>query len=380
MKPLYKKPSPYFLIILLTLVSTFILWSPFILKLNYINDIEVPTPNFETVLKHWDGPLYIIPAKTLYNLDHPLFQQKPLGLSDQYFAAHLPLYPFLIRVFAFLFGYLKSMLTVTSLSSLAFFAFFYYFLKKLKLSENPLTLTIVAMFITPRFFVVRSVGSPEPIFMLFILASILYFIEKKYLLAGLLGGLAAMTKTPGLLLLPTYVIWFIENYRRDRKIELRWLWVLLIPTGLLSVFLLYWRQYGDFWAYFHSGDNIHLIFPPFSVFNFQKVWVSTAWLEEIIFLYFFYLLAMFKLYKKKTLRPAFYFIVVFFIATISVQHRDISRYSLPMLPLAAVAYEKFLTSKKFLLALLLLLPAVYLYAWNFMLYNVAPITDWTPFL
>ena len=73
------KLRPYIIISLLTILTTIILWSPFI-----------ATNNFDTVIRHWDGPLYIIPAKTLYNVNDPLIQQNILGLTDKYFAAHLP--------------------------------------------------------------------------------------------------------------------------------------------------------------------------------------------------------------------------------------------------------------------------------------------------
>ena len=76
----------------------------------------------------------------------------------------------------------------------------------------------------------------------------------------------------------------------------------------------------------------------------------------------------------------FCFGLIFFIALILVQHRDISRYALPLLPIALITFEKFFTSKKFLIVLIVLIPAIYAYAWNFMLVNVAPISDWAPFL
>ncbi|HLD26925.1 MAG TPA: hypothetical protein VJB63_03145 [Patescibacteria group bacterium] len=380
MSKLYTKIPPYAIISILTVVSTCVLWIPFLFHFQSINGIQVETPNFQTVLKHYDGPLYIIPAKTLYNINDPLFESHPMGLTTKYFAAHLPLYPLFIKALAPILGYLKSMLTITVFFSIAFFNFFYYFLRKLKITEQPLILTLVLLFFTPRLLVVRSVGSSEPLFLFLILASVFFFIQKKYFFAGILGGLAAMTKTPGILLFIGYVFWFVEHYIKTRKVEISWIWILLIPIGLLLVFLLYWQQYGDFFAYFHSGDNIHLIFPPFSVFNFQKNWVGTAWLEEIVFLYFFYLISLFTLYHNKLLRPAFYFALIFFLAAISIQHRDISRYTLPLLPFAAIVYEKFFTSKKFLITLIILIPAIYLYAWNFMLYNIAPITDWSPFL
>ncbi|MFH0979536.1 MAG: hypothetical protein V1803_01150, partial [Candidatus Roizmanbacteria bacterium] len=133
-----------------------------------------------------------------------------------------------------------------------------------------------------------------------------------------------------------------------------------------------------FLAYFHSGDNIHLVFP-FSVFDFQKSWVGTAWLEDILFYFFLYGLTTFNLKDSKH-RSLFYFSLIFFIATVFVQHRDIARYSLPLWPMALIAFEKFFTSKKFLIVFLILLPAIYFYAWNFLGYNVMPIADWRPFL
>lgn len=377
---LYTKIPTYAIITLLTIISTVVLWIPFLFHFQSINGVRVETPNFQTVLKHYDGPLYVIPAKTLYDINNPLFETHPIGLTTTYFAAHLPLYPLFIRVLAPFIGYLRSMLMITLLFSIAFFNFFYYFLKKLKISERPLILTLILLFFTPRFLVVRSVGSPEPLFLFMMLTSLFFFIQKKYFFAGIAGALATMTKTPGILLFVGYALWCVEHYIKTNKIEIKWAWIFLIPVGLLLIFLLYWKQYGDFFAYFHSGDNIHLLFPPFSVFNFQKIWVGTAWLEEIVFLYFFYLMALLTLYQNKLMRPVFYFMLIFFLATISIQHRDLSRYALPMLPFALIAFEKLFTSKKFLIVLIILLPAIYLYAWNFMLYNIAPITDWSPFL
>ena len=285
----------------------------------------------------------------------------------------------------------------------------------MKLSRNPLLLTSVFMFITPRFFVTRSVGSPEPMFVLFILMSIYFFVKKRYLFAGLLGGLAITTKTPAGLLFIAYLGGILYDYIQNRKIDFRWLWLIIIPGSLLLVFVLYGIQYGDFWAYFKSGDNLHLLFPPFKVFNFQKNWVDTAWLEEILFIFLLYGLTVIELLPfsglnnkissvipnlfrnlkeilgrvqndiigKETMRTKrvfFYFSFVFFLSLISVQHRDIARYSIPLLPVALITFEKFFTSKKFLIVLIFLLPAIYLYAWNFMLFNIAPITDWAPFI
>jgi Gpi18-like mannosyltransferase len=269
------------------------------------------------------------------------------------------------------------MIGVNLLSTIALVLFFYFLLKKFKLTKSPLILASLLLFL-PRFLVVRSAGSPESLFMLLILLSLYFFEKEKYLLAGLLGGLATMTKSPGILLLGGYGLVFLEKWLKERKIRWEWLGILLIPLGLLAVFGIYAIQYKDFFAYFHSGDNIHLVFP-YSVFNFQKNWVGTAWLEDIVFYYFIYGLAIIYL-KKSKYRSFFYFGLVFFIATVFVQHRDISRYSLPLWPLALIALEKFFTSKKFLIIFIILLPAIFLFAWNFLLFNTMPISDWAAFL
>jgi Gpi18-like mannosyltransferase len=366
---------PYCTLLFVVLTSTVIAWAPFLMK-----------GQFSTIYKNFDGSLYIIPAKTGYNPESfKLIDREPtLPHNPLYYSAHLPLYPFFIYLGAFAVGFLKSMVGITLLSSIVVAWFFYYMLKKLSLTKYPLILTILFLFL-PRFLVVRSVGSPEPLFLLFILGSLFFFEKKNYLLAGILGGLATMTKTPGILLFPAYILVIIESYVMSAKAEIhskildfKWLYLLLIPLGLLAVFSIYYIQYKDFFAYFHSGDNIHLLYP-YAVFNSAAPWVGTAWLEDILFYFALYTASAVALWKSKH-RSFFYFAVVFLTATLFVQHRDISRYSLPLWPLALIAFEHIVTSKKALLVAGILILGVYMYAWNFLGANVMPISEWLPFL
>jgi hypothetical protein len=274
-------------------------------------------------------------------------------------------------------GYLKSMIFVNILSSISLALVFHHILKQFKITTNPLLLVTVFLFL-PRFLVIRSIGSPEALFMCFILLSVFFFEKQRFVLAGLFGALSVMTKSPGILLFLAYSLVLIEQFYKTKKIEWKAWGIGLIPLGLLAVFLLYWKQYGDFFAYFHSGDNLHLVFP-YAVFNFQKPWVGTAWLEDAIFYFFLYLMTVISL-KDIKYRSFFYFPLVFFIATIFIQHRDISRYSLPLWPFACMAFASFFTSKKVIIAFIILLPAIFLYAWNLSVFNVIKISDWAAFL
>lgn len=374
MSGMSKRIIPYCTLLLVVLTSTILAWLPFMVK-----------GEFSTIYKHFDGPLYIIPAKTGYDPEtfKQIDREPTLPHNPLYYSAHLPLYPLTIHVGAYVVGYLKSMVGVTLISTILLAWFFYFMLKKLSLTKHPLLLTSLFLFL-PRFLVVRSVGSPEPLFLLFIVSSLYFFERKNYLYAGLLGGLATMTKTPGILLFPAYVLVLVESFvirpgRIQSKIfNLKWLFLLFIPLGLLIVFGIYYMQYNDFFAYFHSGDNIHLLFP-FSVFNSSSPWVGTAWLEDILFYFALYIATAIVLWNSKH-RSFFYFTFIFLTATMLVQHRDISRYSLPLWPLACIAFEQVLTSKKTLLVGAILIAGIYMYAWNFLGSNVMPISEWLPFL
>lgn len=255
-----------FLIIAVVLLSSLILYIPFIFNAFSWIGFQVPTQGMLSLYQNFDGLLYIVPAKAWYNPEAIAALRLEQTLPAEYYAAHLPMYPAFIAVFGLLFGYLKAMIVVTLLGAVAMALMFYKLTKDFKLTAAPLILSIVLLFL-PRLFVVRSVGAPETLFIFFILSSIFFFEKKSYLLAGYLGGLAAMTKTPGILLFAGYALACFEYYRREHKINWQWLYLLFIPLGLVAVFALYAVQYGDFWAYFNTGGVVPMPYP-FSAFNF----------------------------------------------------------------------------------------------------------------
>ncbi len=376
MKPGFQSLPNVIIIISVVLVSTFILYLPLAtdtLRLfGFQDDVGM---NY--VYQNYDGLYYVVPAVSWYNPKSIEAMRLEFTLPLEYYAAHLPLYPVFIALFALVFGYLNAMLAVNIFFTMVLAVLLYYFVAQLKLTKHPLLLIIVFLFL-PRFFIIRSVGAPETLFMSLIVGSIFFFERKQFFLAGILGGLATMTKTPGILLFGAYGLVFLERIIRNKEFSFRWFWIGLIPVGLLAVFTLYKIQYNDFFAYFHTGGVVPMPYP-FSVFNFNGRWVDTPWLEEIV-LYFFIYLSAIVILKDSKYRSLFYFPLLFFLFAVFVQHRDLSRYLLPLWPFALIAFEKYLTSRKFLLVLLLLIPAIYMYAWNFLLYNVIPVADWRPFL
>lgn len=375
----------------LTLIITFLVWLPHILALPNFWGLDFSN-GFATIYRNFDGLEYIVIAKSFYN--PVVIASLPLSLPANYFASHFPGYAIAIAGFAPILGYLKSMLFVSLLSTILSVWVFYLLIRDFKLSAHPLFLSVLFLVLPARGLIVHSVGSSEPIFMLFILLTIYFFMKfeqtKQMLaiyLAGAFGLATQITRPPGILLfiaLALYVHW--RFYLQSKVLSFQKAWfdhlkyfpLILIPLGLLGIFYLYGQTLGDFWAYFHSGDNIHLTFPPFQVFNKHQFWVGEAWLEDLIYIFALGFLGGVLLLKQK-LYPLAFIVLTYLVASTFIAHRDISRYILPIAPFLLIAFEKVLTSKEFKIILPIILLAIYLYSQNFILQNVAPVPNLQPF-
>lgn len=375
-------------ITLLSLIPTFLIWLPFYLRIPQFWNIPLPQNGMATIISNYDGPLYIVVAKTFYNVDS-IVRNYALSLPAEYYAAHFPLFPALIRLFSYVLGYPYSMLFVTLASSVLAIYFFNKLIKQYLNGNAAIVATITFALFPARWLIVRSVGSTEPLFVATLIASVYYFKNQKYWWAGIWGALAQLTKSPGILLFVSYVLILVAPQIRNLTKMNPWKWlkslnwkaypVFLIPLALLLVFMIYGATYKDFFAYFHSGDNIHLYFPPFQIFNYSAPWVGTFWLEEVIFVYLFGAMGLVNLIKQKENILA-WFVGVFFTTTIFISHRDIIRYSLPIIPFLYIAFKDTLERKEFKYVLLFLIIPIYLFSLAYISQNTMQISNWAPYL
>lgn len=363
---------------LLAFGGSLLVWLPFMLG------IKLPgwgldfSEGMKVVFANFDGPNYIIVAKSWYEKAKigGMFSN-PLPL--EYYPAHFPLYPAIVGGLDLIMAGPWAMLVATLLGTILASWMFYRLLLSIKV-EGGKWLSVVFLFFPARWLIVRSVGSPEPWFVFFVLASILAYRNKKYWLAGLWGSLSVLTKSPGVLLLAGYGLDWLVRGVKDK--EWRWQCWPVISMALVipALFWYYQVQTGDFWAYFNSGDNFHLFWPPFSIFSPKGAfWTGDFWLEEIIWLWLIYGIGVLKLWKKRLTVEAS-FASIFWLSTLFVAHRDVARYILPVFPLVLIGWEEMVSSREFKVVAGVLLVPILLFAWNFMLNNTAPVADWTPYL
>lgn len=376
----FTKLNRHFTLTALTILFSVIFW--FIFYFNIPGKIGFNNVSLETVFFNYDGPNYMVITKCGYNKNciGPNFS---LPQPVEYYPAHLPGYPILINFLSNFVSTPKAMLLITLFGSIFLTLILYEFLKLFIKEKKAFWLSLLFIFFPARLFVLRQIGAPETWFLASIIASIFYFKKGKYLVAAIFAALAQSLKTPGILLFASYGIMAIYEFIKNKNfIEVlkKYFWFILTPITIFAIFNLYRLQTGDFWAYFNSGDNFHLNKLPYLVFISTKSWINTIWLEDIIYIYLIAIYGVYRLFKKYKFDIISVFPALFTLATLFVAHRDISRYIAPIYPFLLLAFAKFLNKKSIKIIFVILLPAIILYAINFVAGNVAPIADWGAFL
>ncbi|MDP9272421.1 MAG: hypothetical protein M3O93_02650, partial [Chloroflexota bacterium] len=95
------------------------------------------------------------------------------------------------------------------------------------------------------------IGYTESLFLALVLGSFLAARHDRWWLAGLLGGLAALTRLNGLLLVPALgaEAWIAWRADPARRLRLEWLAILLVAAGFLAYLALNLSVYGDAFAF-----------------------------------------------------------------------------------------------------------------------------------
>ncbi|MDP7201527.1 MAG: hypothetical protein QGI50_11340 [Dehalococcoidia bacterium] len=367
---------PVLTLVALNLLATLLVYIPLYENRDGYLHLSFSGWSLDNIYRYWDGPLYLVVAQTFYDPGNPAVEAFA-DLTPGYYAAHLPGYPATIRLFSYIFGYANGMLAATiAATSLAIWVL-YQLLKDLGLSRNALWLGVVFLLLPPRWLIYHSVGAAEPLFILEALSFILFFRRKQFWLAGLAGAAAVLTRSPGVLLLAVYLVLIAGDYVRAKPRPSVWsvAWQKLLPmapfaAAPLLLAGLYQVQYGDFFAYFHSGDNIHLSGAPFA-----SIWPSVLgynWSEASLWIYLLNAIGILLLWRNG-MRDLALFAGAFYVPLIFVAHHDLVRYMLPIFPLTLIiGYERLLCAREFKLAMLLIVPAIYIYTWSGVQTNLAP--------
>ncbi len=131
----------------------------------------------KTIYENFDGPYYGVVATTWYE-PKMIGEKYSFPLPKEYYAAHLPLYPLLMQIGGLVTKNVLSAGVLINIGLSAIGAWTIYLIwEKYKLQYG-LWAGLAWLFVWPRMWAVRSIASPETLFIILIVLS-LYFFDKK---------------------------------------------------------------------------------------------------------------------------------------------------------------------------------------------------------
>jgi 4-amino-4-deoxy-L-arabinose transferase-like glycosyltransferase len=164
--------------------------------------------------------------------------------DDKYTIVFFPLYPALIALFNIIFGnYVLSALVVSGIASLALGLSFRE-LVKLDFSEKTAQLAVLFLFIFPTSYFLH-IPYTESLFLTLIVCCFLSARKRNWLLVGILGAMACLTRINGLILIPALAFEVLDEYRETRQLNRKWIFLVLIPAGFGGYLALNYYVSGD---------------------------------------------------------------------------------------------------------------------------------------
>lgn len=259
----------------------------------------------------------------------------------------LPGYPLAVRAVSLLAGdYLISGLLVSAFCFAGAGAVFYRLVRLDHGHEHAMRALLFLCLIPGAFFFAAPMS--ESLFLLLSAGCLCLARRRKWFFACLLGGLAAFTRSLGLVLFVPVLFEMAACCARDKKGPkrfLRFLLLLLIPCGFACYCLINYQVSGDYFKYMeyqsvHWGQRLGLFFntAAYQLDNAVWRWESDQrmfwglWLPNLLSA--FGALAL-MLPAAKRLRPSYtaYFLAYFFVAIGATWLLSAPRYLAALLPL-----------------------------------------------
>lgn len=274
---------------------------------------------------NFDGEHYLSIAKLGY------------GNGQQSF---FPLYPIIVSILG---NNLWSGLIVSNfLFLVSLFGLYKLILMDYDKKVAKIAILLITLF--PGSFFFGSVYT-ESLFLSLTVWSFYFFRIGNYLMSSVLGGLSSATRVVGLALIPAFSSIVLIS---KRKIDIKYLWYLILPSGILAYMIYSFNKWQDPIKFFNAASGFgeqrsdHLILLPQVFYRYIfKIIPNLSWeyfpvvfvtLMEFFMALFTVLFLVFTI-KKIRLDYWVYTLFIFLIPTLSGSFSSLPRYMLVAFPI-----------------------------------------------
>ncbi len=201
--------------------------------------------------------------------------------------------------------------------------------------------TVILLLLFPTSFYYGALYS-ESLFLLLTVSSFYCYRHNKFFWAGIFGFLACLTRVFGIVLLVGYSI----DWLKQRTWSVSYLWLFMIPLGLISYMLYLQLTVGDPLAFYHLQINVGpqhqrgVVLLPQVYFRYLKIlltnsWWTVSWQTICLELFsgiFFVVVPLLGWWKKVPLYYVVYALIGFILPTIQGSFSSSPRYGIVLFP------------------------------------------------
>lgn len=301
----------FFVMFLITLLVWFATWL---------------TGPLKSVIAYWDGPNYVYAAITFYDIPRNNPWTKYFHYNPSYFACHLPGFPCLIRLCAFITigNYEAADYLAIILSGLLMAYAFRRLLIIYKCVADPTWTTILLAFVPMRLFIYHSVGASEPLFIFFVCMTFIFYKADYYTYMIFAVWGCCFTRIEGMAV--GAVVGFCYLLRMKIFHAL-----MMFSTFVSTIILLAFHRgmFHDALAYIHFNSDVQKLvgWPPFPEVLFNCQTQDVGYLHSFIDFYFPYVYGA--LAMLPFVSPVAIFSLTYLLYVALLRHMDLYRYSLP---------------------------------------------------
>lgn len=337
--------------------------------------------SFMNIWNRWDSPHYIDIARDWYLTEAQVTQ------GDSYlFIVFFPLLPLLMRISGLLVSnptnafYFFSGCVISNIA-MCLGCFYIFRLTQAEYGRRAALWTLLLVLFTPAslFF---GICYTEALFLCLCAAFFWYLRRGRYVAAGLLGALAAFTRSLGVLLVVPFFVEWMDTvvFAGGKKPERgsfpgclkKLLGIFIIPTGTLAYLAINLIIYGDCLKFMEYQQHWSQSFSFFAsniagiaqrVFNYNKAISLSTWLPELIVI--MGTLVLFVLAGGKKMRPSYLAYIAVYIVVAAAPSWLLSgvRYFAALIPVHMLL-GRFADKKPALGALLTALSAAVMFAYT----------------